>query len=64
MAGLRTVVTVASAVVAAARHPLVRSAIRNAPRLITPGMREAASEATLEAAFRAGVLARKIVRRN
>jgi hypothetical protein len=39
------------------------AAVRAAPRLVTPKMRAAASDATLEAAFRAGVLARKIVKR-
>jgi hypothetical protein len=37
--------------------------VRAAPLLVTPKMREMATEATLETAFRAGVLARKIVRR-
>jgi hypothetical protein len=41
----------------------VRAAVRAAPLLVTPRMREMAAEATLDTAFRAGVLARKIVRR-
>ena len=35
-----------------------------APLLITPKMRETATEATLDAAFRAGQIARKIVKRD
>ena len=63
MAPLRAAVTIASVAVAAARHPAVRAAIKAAPLLITPRMREAAADATLETAFRAGALARKILRR-
>jgi hypothetical protein len=63
MAPLRAAVTIASVALAAARHPTVRAALRSAPLLITPRMREAAADATLETAFRAGVLARKIIRR-
>jgi hypothetical protein len=48
---------------AVARHPMVRAAVRAAPHLVTPRMRAMAADATLEAAFRAGVLARKIVKR-
>jgi hypothetical protein len=49
--------------VAVARHPTVRAAVRAAPLLITPKMRAIATEATLETAFKAGVIARKIARR-
>lgn len=49
---------------AVARHPMVRAAVRAAPRLMTPQMRAKAADATLEAAFRAGVAARKIVKRD
>jgi hypothetical protein len=45
------------------RHPPVRAAVRAAPQVVTPRMRARAADATLEAAFRAGVLARKIVKR-
>jgi hypothetical protein len=64
MAPLRAAVTIASVAVAAARHPAFRAAIKAAPLLVTPRMREAAADATLETAFRAGVLARKILRRS
>ena len=47
-----------------ARHPAVRAAVKAAPLLVTPKMRAMAADATLETAFRAGVLARKIVRRS
>jgi hypothetical protein len=60
---LRTAIAAVSVAVAVASHPVVRAAIRNAPLLVTPKMRAAAAEATLNTAFRAGVLARKIVRR-
>jgi hypothetical protein len=42
----------------------VIAAVRAAPLLITPKMRETATEATLDAAFRAGQIARKIVKRD
>jgi len=63
MSPIRTAATVLGVAITVARHPVVRAAVRAAPLLITPRMRQAASEATLETAFRAGVVARKIVRR-
>jgi hypothetical protein len=63
MSPIRTAATVLGVAISVARHPVVRAAVRAAPLLITPRMRAAASEATLETAFRAGVVARKIVRR-
>jgi hypothetical protein len=59
-------VAVAAVGVAAtlARNPAVRAGIRAAPRLITPRMREQAAEAALSTAYRAGVVARNLVRRN
>lgn len=63
MSPIRTAATILGVAVTVARHPVVRAAVRAAPLLVTPRMREAASEATLETAFRAGALARKIVRR-
>ncbi|MEO6396602.1 MAG: hypothetical protein ABIO40_11925 [Devosia sp.] len=63
MAPFRAAVTIVGVAVAAARHPMVRAAIKAAPLLITPRMREMAAEATLETAFRAGALARRVVRR-
>lgn len=63
MSMIRNAAAVIGVAVAVARHPTVRAAVRAAPLLITPKMREMATEATLETAFRAGVLARRIVRR-
>jgi hypothetical protein len=63
MSPIRTAATIIGVAVTVAGHPAVRAAVRAAPLLVTPSMREAAAEATLETAFRAGVLARKIVRR-
>ncbi|MEQ1900897.1 MAG: hypothetical protein ABL866_09200 [Devosia sp.] len=63
MSAIRAAIGIASLAVAASRHPAVRATLRAAPLLVTPKMRAAAADATLEAAFRAGVLARKITRR-
>lgn len=63
MSPIRTAATVIGVAVAVARHPAVRAAMRAAPLLVTPRMRQNAAEATLDTAYRAGVLARKIVRR-
>ncbi len=63
MSPIRTAATLIGVTIAVARHPMVRAAVKAAPLLITPRMREAAQEATLETAFRAGVVARKIARR-
>ena len=63
MSPIRTAATVIGVAITVARHPMVRAAIKAAPLLITPRMREMAADATLDTAFRAGVVARKIVRR-
>ena len=63
MSPIRTAATVIGVAMAVARHPVVRAAVRAAPLLVTPRMRAAATDATLEAAFRAGVVARKLVKR-
>ena len=63
MSPIRTAATVLGVAFTVARHPAVRAAVRAAPILITPRMRAAATEATLETAFRAGAIARKIARR-
>jgi hypothetical protein len=62
MSPIRTAATVLGVAIAVSRHPIVRSAIKAAPLLITPKMRAVATEATLETAFRAGMLARKVRR--
>ena len=64
MSPIRTAATVISVAIAVARNPMVRAAVRAAPQVMTPQMRARAADATLEAAFRAGVLARKIMKRN
>ena len=63
MSPIRTARTVIGLAVTVARHPVVRAAIVAAPLLVTPKMRAMASEAALDAAFKAGALARKIARR-
>jgi hypothetical protein len=55
-----TAFTIAAAV---AHHPAVRAGLRAAPKLITPAMRERATDAALAAAYQAGVMARRIVPR-
>ena len=61
MSVLRVAVTAAGVAMAVARHPAVRAGLRAAPLLITPGLRQQASEAALDAAYRAGALARKLI---
>ena len=61
MSVIRLAITAASIAVTVARHPAVRAGIRAAPYLITPAMRERASEAALETAYRAGTIARRVV---
>jgi hypothetical protein len=63
MSPIRTAATVIGVAMTVARHPAVRAAVRAAPLLVTPKMRETATEATLDAAFRAGQIARKIMKR-
>jgi hypothetical protein len=63
MSAIRTAATVIGVAMTVARHPRVRAAVRAAPLLVTPKMRAAATDATLDAAYKAGVLARKIVNR-
>ena len=64
MSPIRTAATLFGVAITVARHPMVRAAVRAAPRLVTPKMRARATDVTLEAAFRAGVLARRIVKRD
>ena len=52
MSPIRTAATVIGVAITVARHPMVRAAVR-----------AAATDATLDAAYKAGVLARKIVKR-
>jgi hypothetical protein len=63
MSAIRTAATMIGVAMTVARHPMVRAAVRAAPKLVTPKMRAAAADAALEGAFRAGKIARKIVKR-
>ncbi|HZY68043.1 MAG TPA: hypothetical protein VFE52_05620 [Devosia sp.] len=64
MSPIRTAATLIGVAMTVARHPVVRAAVRAAPHLVTPQMRARAADATLDAAYRAGALARKIVKRD
>lgn len=64
MSVFRIAVTAIGVAAAVARHPAVRAGLRSAPLLITPRMRQLAAEAALDAAYSAGVTARKIIGRN
>jgi hypothetical protein len=61
MSVVRAAITAATVAIAVARHPAVRAAVRAAPLLVTPAMREKATGTALNAAYRAGALARRIV---
>jgi hypothetical protein len=63
MSLFRVAATALTVAVAVARHPMVRASVRAAPRLITPRMRELATDAALDAAYQAGVIARRVVPR-
>jgi hypothetical protein len=64
MSVLRIAVTAIGVAATIARHPVVRAGLRAAPLLITPRMKQMAADATLSAAYNAGVVARRLVRRN
>jgi hypothetical protein len=49
--------------VTVSRHPLFRTALRAAPQVVPPAVRQNAADAMLDAAYRAGVVARRIVPR-
>ena len=61
MSFVRVALTAATVAVSVARHPAVRAAVRAAPLLITPAMREKAADTALSTAYQAGVLARRIL---
>lgn len=63
MSVLRIAVTAVGVAATLARHPAVRAGIRAAPLLITPKMRETVTEAVLSTAYKAGVVARRLVPR-
>lgn len=64
MSVLRVAVTALGIAATVAQHPTVRAGLRAAPLLITPRMKQLAAEVALDAAYNAGVLARKIIKRN
>lgn len=61
MSVFRIAITAATVAVSVARHPAVWAAVRAAPLLITPTMREKAADVALTGAYRAGALVRRIV---
>ena len=61
IAAVELTVAVVSVAIAVSRHPLARAGIKAAPHLMTPAMKQAAADAALDAAFRAGTVARRIV---
>jgi hypothetical protein len=63
MSVLRVAITAIGVAVTVARHPMVRAGLRAAPLLITPRMKQMAADATLNAAYHAGVVARRVIRR-
>ena len=63
IAALEFAVAAVGIAITVSRHPLVRAGIRAAPHLMTPRMKAAAAERVREAAFSAGVIARRIVPR-
>jgi hypothetical protein len=63
MSVIRVAITVATVAVSVARHPAVRAAVRAAPLLVTPAMREKAADTALTAAYKAGAVVRRIVPR-
>ena len=63
VAAIELAVAAIGIAVTVSRHPLVRAGIKAAPQLMTPAMRQAAAEKALDAAFTAGVMARRILPR-
>lgn len=61
MSIIRSAVTAAALARTVISHPMVRAGIAAAPLLLTPKVKAAAKDATLNTAYKAGQLARKIV---
>lgn len=61
MSAIRVAKTVAFLAIAAGRSPVVRSAIKAAPRLVTDERKHAAYEAAKRAARRAGELTARVL---
>ncbi|HEY4202904.1 MAG TPA: hypothetical protein VGM83_20325 [Devosiaceae bacterium] len=61
MSAIKLAATALGVAVTLSRHPVVRAGVRAAaPVVLNPRNRERAMEATLSAAYNAGVLARRI----
>ena len=63
IAAAELTVAVVGIAVTVSRHPLFKTALRAAPQIVPPAMRQSAADAMLDAAHRAGVAARRIVPR-
>jgi hypothetical protein len=61
MSIIRSAVTAAALARTMIAHPMVRAGIAAAPLLLTPKVREVAKDAALNTAYKAGVMARKII---
>ena len=57
VAAVEVTIAVVGVAVAISRHPMVRAGLRAMP----PSLKDAAADAALEAAYRAGAAARRIV---
>jgi hypothetical protein len=65
MSAARIAITAIGVAVTLARHPVVRAGMRAAaPHVLNPRTKARAAELTREAAYNAGVIARRIVPRN
>lgn len=61
MSIIRTAITAAALARTVVAHPVVRAGIAAAPLLLSPQVKAAAKDATLNGAYKAGQLARRIV---
>lgn len=61
MSVFRLAITAATVAMSVARNPVVRAGIKAAPRMITPQVRAAARQKTLDAAYTAGTIVRRIM---
>ena len=64
IAAAELTVAVVGIAVTVSRHPLFKAGLRAAPHVIPPAMRQSAADAVLEAAFRAGAAARRVLPRS
>jgi hypothetical protein len=61
MSIIRSAMTAAALARTVIAHPAVKAGLAAAPLLLTPQVKAAAREATLSGAYKAGVLARRLV---